>query len=132
MPEIEVLDSLFDSPPPTRGGKRVGAGRKPNGYVKPQPVQDFETARARNELAKAKINEIEAKVKADEYVERAAVRQAAATAMSSIAQTLRSIPDLLERRLGIDPTLAEEIGRQIDESLNELAEEFRLMGGGDA
>jgi len=100
--------------------------------VKPRPVQDFETARARNELAKAQINEIEAKVKAGQYVERAAVRQASAMAMSSIAQTLRSIPDLLERRLGIDPTLAEEIGRQIDESLNELAEEFRLMGGGDA
>lgn len=132
MPEIEVLDSLFDSSPPTRGGKRAGAGRKPAGYVKPRPVQDFETARARNELAKAQINEIEAKVKAGQYVERAAVRQASAMAMSSIAQTLRSIPDLLERRLGIDPTLAEEIGRQIDESLNELAEEFRLMGGGDA
>ncbi|SPC17383.1 hypothetical protein CO2235_90257 [Cupriavidus oxalaticus] len=113
------------------GGARSGAGRKPKEYVKPPVLEDFDEARARNERAKADLNELEFKIKSGEYVSRAAVVQATATAYSTIAQTLRSLPDHLERRLALAPDIAEEIGRQVDESLAELADVFERMGGGN-
>ena len=53
-----------------------------------------------------------------------------ATAYSAIAQTLRSIPDNLERKINLDPTVAEEVGRVIDEALADLSNEMELLGGG--
>lgn len=109
------------------GGAREGSGRKPNGYVKPKEVQAFDAARARNEQAKAELNELELKIKSGEYGSRAAFRQATATALASLAQTLRSVPDNLERRLGISPEIAAEVGMQIDDALNDIASEFEMM-----
>lgn len=114
------------------GGARTGAGRKPKDYVKPEAIEDFEEARARNESAKADLNELEFKVKSGEYVARSAVIQATATAYATIAQTLRSLPDHLERRLALAPEVAEEVGRQIDEALGELAAVFERMEANDA
>ncbi|CAG2126893.1 hypothetical protein LMG31506_00225 [Cupriavidus yeoncheonensis] len=123
-------------PRPTKGnghgGSRPGAGRKPKDYEKPEAVVDFEEARARNESAKADLNELEFKIKSGEYVARAAVVQATATAYAAIAQALRSLPDNLERRLALDPEVAEEIGRQIDEALGELAGVLEKMRGDHA
>ena len=112
-----------------RGGFRPGSGRKPNDYVKPEQVVDFETARARNEKAKADLNELEYKVKSGEYVARAAVQQAAATMLASIAQTLRSIPDTLERRVNLSPDTAELVGVEIDAILEGLGDELRMLAG---
>ena len=109
------------------GGFRPNAGRKTADYVKPQESLDYDAARARNELAKAELNELEVKVKTGEYGSRASFRQAAATALSSLAQTLRSVPDNLERRLGVSPEVAQEVGNQIDAALDDLATEFEMM-----
>ncbi|MBF6987244.1 DUF1441 family protein [Cupriavidus sp. IK-TO18] len=114
------------------GGARAGAGRKPKDFVKPEATVDFEEARARNESAKADLNELEFKIKSGEYVARVAVVQATATAYAAIAQTLRSLPDHLERRLALAPEVAEEIGRQIDEALGELAGVLEKMRGENA
>ncbi|MDW3682945.1 DUF1441 family protein [Cupriavidus sp. CV2] len=114
------------------GGARPGAGRKPKDYVKPEAIEAFDEARARNESAKADLNELEFKIKSGEYVARAAVIQATATAYAAIAQTLRSLPDHLERRLALAPEVAEEVGRQIDEALGELAAVFERMEVNDA
>ncbi|WP_354684434.1 DUF1441 family protein [Cupriavidus necator] len=114
------------------GGARLGAGRKPKDYVKPEAIEDFEEARARNESAKADLNELEFKIKSGEYVARVAVVQATATAYAAIAQALRSLPDHLERRLALAPEVAEEIGRQIDEALGELAGVLEKMRGDNA
>ncbi len=114
------------------GGARPGAGRKPKDYVKPAAIEDFEEARARNESAKADLNELEFKIKSGEYVSRSAVIQATATAYATIAQTLRSLPDHLERRVALAPEVAEEVGRQIDEALGELAGVFERMESSDA
>lgn len=132
---IEILDAVPF--PGTRkgnnhGGARPGAGRKPADYVKPPEAADFELARARNEAAKADLNELEFKVKSGEYISRTAVVQATATAYAAVAQTLRSIPDHLERRLALDPSVAEEVAKLIDESLNELADTFEVIRGSDA
>lgn len=125
--EFEVLDAL-----PIvsgRGGARPGAGAKPKGHVKSAETVALDKSKARHEQAKAELAELDLKVKTGLYVERAAVRQASATAMSSVAQTLRSVPDNLERRMGIAPEVAEAVGRAIDAALNDLADEFELMTG---
>jgi phage terminase Nu1 subunit (DNA packaging protein) len=126
--KVEVLDAPING----HGGKRAGAGRKTKEQEQAPENVSFNEWKARNERAKALTAEFNLEVEQGKYVERAAYVQAMATAYASIAQTLRSIPDHLERRLGIAPELAEEIGRQIDDSLSNLATEFELLGGGDA
>lgn len=131
MDEFEVLDAV---PAPKRkgnghGGRREGAGAKPADYVKPQEKVDFEVARARSEAAKADMLELDYQIKLGNYISRIAVRQACATAFSSIAQGLRSIPDNVERKFAIPGEVAEQIGAAIDEALADLAAEFELMVG---
>ena len=74
------------------GGAREGAGRKPLGYQKPKEIVDFDQARARKEAALADKYELEYKIQSGEYVSRDSVKQASATVLSTIAQTLRSVP----------------------------------------
>lgn len=124
--QVEIIDA------PGHGGARKGAGRKPAGYEKPPEKVQYDEWKARSERATALQRELDLKVNEGKYVARDAVVQATATAYASVAQTLRSIPDHLERRLGIAPELAEEIAKQIDETLSTLADEFELMGGGSA
>lgn len=75
----------------------------------------------------AQMAELDFQVKSGKYVARADVVQSNATAFATIAQTLRSIPDNLERRLGISPAVAEEIGFMIDEMMNGLADQMERM-----
>lgn len=130
MPELEILDAL-PSRSPNYGGKRAGAGRKKKEVEEAADFADYGKARARHESAKATLAELDLKVKSGLYVSRDGVRQACATAMAAAAQTLRSIPDNLERKLGVSPTVAEEVGRQVDAVLNDLADEFEMMTGPD-
>lgn len=109
------------------GGYRQGAGRKPADY-EPTPDQaDLAANKARNEAAKADLNELELRIKSGEYVARVAVREETATALSTLAQSLRSVPDNLERKLGVSPEVAEEVGRLIDEALNDVADAFEQL-----
>lgn len=123
------LDINGNTRPSRRGGAREGAGRKPSGYEPPQERVDYDRERARNEKAKADLNELDFKVKSGEYVSREAVQQAAATMLSSVAQTLRSIPDTLERRMNLNPDIAEAIGIEIDNILEGLGDELRILAG---
>lgn len=109
---------------PGHGGVRKGAGRKPTDHVPSDERLDYDSARARNETAKADLNELDLAVKRGEYVARSAVQQATATALSALTQTLRSIPDDLERTLGMDPHLAQDVGARIDAALQVLATQF--------
>lgn len=109
------------------GGYRPGAGRKPEGHEPSADRNDYEAARARNESAKADLNEHELAVKRGEYVPRVVGQEAAATALSVLAQTLRSIPDNLERTLGVTPDVAAAVGEQIDQVLDDLANRFERM-----
>ena len=109
------------------GGTRPGAGRKPADYVPSEDRLDYEAARARNESAKANLNELELAIKRGEYVPRAEVQAATATALSALSQTLRSVPDNLERTLGITPELAQEVGVQIDAALDDVANRFEEL-----
>lgn len=117
--------------PSGRGGARPGAGRKPAGYEPPQEKVDFDREKARHEKSKADMAELDFKIKSGQYVEREAVKQAAATMLANIAQTLRSIPDTLERRVNLPPEAAEKVGEAIDDVLDTLAEDLRMIGGDD-
>lgn len=109
------------------GGARPGAGRKPADYVPSDDRLDYEAARARNESAKADLNELDLAIKRGEYVPRAEVQAATATALSALSQTLRSVPDNLERTLGLGPDIAQEVGRQIDAALDDMATRFEEL-----
>ena len=116
---------------PGRGGARPGAGRKPLGYEKPAETLEYERERTRNERAKADLNELEFKIKSKEYVPRAAVQQAAATLLASLAQSLRSLPDTLERKFNLPPDVAERIGEEIDHQLNLISSELEMLTDGE-
>jgi phage terminase Nu1 subunit (DNA packaging protein) len=127
---VEIADEVVDAAPvrtSNRGGKRPGAGRKPAGYVKPPEKTDYDDAKARHETAKAALAELDLAKKAGEQIPRDAVRQACATAISSFAQTLRSVPDNLERRLALAPEVCEAVGEEIDAALDELATALEMM-----
>lgn len=109
------------------GGSREGAGRKPADYKPPPAKADLDTAKARNESAKADLAELELRIKSGEYVARSEVREVAATALAVLSQSLRSVPDNLERRLGTNPELAAEVGSLIDSALDEVADAFEQM-----
>ena len=129
--EFEILDAV--PPPPHRiGGRKGGAHEREvadtlaeNGDI------EYSVARARKEAWTAKKVELDYRIQKNEYVLRAEVRQVCATAFSSLTQTLRSIPDLLERREGLDPLIAEKVSEVIDTVLDDIANEFEMLGGGN-
>lgn len=85
--------------------------------------KEFNEARARNESAKADLNELDFKVKSRQYLSRDAFIQASATAIATFAQTCRTLPDALERK-GIPPSVCEQVMQTIDGALTELADEL--------
>lgn len=112
------------------GGARPGAGRKTRRLrAQRRPPRRHEAARARNESAKADLNGLDLAIKRGEYVPRAEVQAATATALSALSQTLRSVPDNLERTLGLSPDIAQEVGRQIDAALDDMATRFEEPDG---
>lgn len=117
------------APPAQRGGARTGSGRKSAALEAATADAHIMKAKAqaKKEVFLAQMAELDFRKASGELVPRAEVRQASATAFATIAQSLRSIQDNLERRLGIAPEIAEEVGLLIDESLNTLADELEKM-----
>lgn len=111
------------------GGARRGAGGKPAGYEKSDDLKDLDAAKARHESLKADLAELELRKRRGELVERAGVQTAAATALATLAQSLRSLPDALEREAGISPEMSERIGVMIDHALDDCADSFEMMTG---
>ncbi len=113
-----------------RGGARPNSGPKPPGYV-PQPKSDdqanYDREHAEHERVKREEREFKLAIARAEYLPREAQKQAAATALSVLTQSLRSIPDNLERTLSLAPDVVESISIQIDAALSEIATAFRVM-----
>lgn len=63
-----------------------------------------------------------------ELIPAAEVGQVIATAFAAVAQSVRSLPDNLERRLSLAPEVVDEIGRAMDEHLDDLAERLQTLG----
>jgi len=91
------------------------------------PVALFAGAKARKEAALAAKAELEFRVKSGQYLPRDAIKSGMATVFQSVAQSLRSIPDSLERKLGMPPEVAEQVGISIDEILGDLAAELEKL-----
>jgi hypothetical protein len=111
------------------GGYRPGAGRKPEGYEHPEGRADYERERADHERVKREQRELALEIERGNYLPREAQRQAAATALAVLTQSLRSIPDNVERTLSVSPDVVEAISVQIDEALSEVAAAFKTMSG---
>lgn len=123
---VEVLDRPLGY---GHGGRRDGAGRKPQGYEKSDDLKSLDKEKARHESIKADLADLALREKRGELVERVAVRNASAMALQTLAQALRSIPDALERELNLPPDVAERVGLMIDSSLDDLASSFEMMTG---
>jgi hypothetical protein len=113
-------------PVPRQGGARPNAGRKRG--LAAATFAEYTAARARLEAARADLAELDFKIQSGDYVRRDMVRQTAATAFATVAQTMRSIPDNLERTRGLDGELAARIGEVIDATLGDLSEKLREIG----
>jgi len=111
------------------GGAREGAGRKPDDYEQPAERAEFEEQRARHEKIKADQREFKLAQERGEYLPRVTQQQAAATALAVLSQSLRSIPDNLERACGLTPEQAEVAQQQVDAALSEVAAAFKAMVG---
>lgn len=107
---------------PTLGGDALNGGPE-----RTQAKVDFEVERARHEKIKADEREFEFGIKQGQYLPRVAQQTAAATALAVLTQSLRSIPDNLERSLGLGPETVEQIAVQIDDALAEVAAAFKAM-----
>ncbi len=113
-----------------RGGARPNSGPKPPGYEPPPKSPDqanYDREHAEHERVKREEREFKLAIARGEYLPREAQKQASATALSVLTQSLRSIPDNLERTLSLAPEVVESISVQIDAALSEIATAFRVM-----
>lgn len=112
------------------GGYREGSGNKPAGYIPPPGKADFELERAAHEKVKREQREFKLAQERGEYVARGAVRQASATALAVLTQSLRSIADNCERQNpSLPPEAVQMIEEQVDAALAEVSAAFRAMAG---
>lgn len=111
------------------GGAREGAGRRPDDYEASSAEVELESQRARHEKIKADERELKLSILAGKHIPREAVRQASPAALAVLAQSLRAIPDNLERTLSLDPQVAEAIAEGIDAALAEVALALKAMSG---
>lgn len=121
--EIQTADELLlngTTPPPLLGDPSTDMGAI-DFSMPDNPIALFAGAKARKEAAQAATAELNFRIKAGMYLPRDSVRSSVATAFQVVVQTLRSIPDNLERRFGIQPEVASDIGAAIDEAMGELS-----------
>lgn len=85
------------------------------------------TPQDRKALADARLREHTLHVKEGDYLPREAVRNASAEVFQMVAQSVRSIPDLCERRTGADPETCTLIEGVIDQVCSDLADRMEAM-----
>jgi len=98
--------------PEKRGGARATRG----GLTK-QELSDYEVfqkARAKNEVHKAQLNELEVATRRGKLLQKSDVEVAASRLHAFLAQSLRSLPDDLERKCGLDPVQVQYVQDYID------------------
>lgn len=79
------------------------------------------TPQDRKALADARLREHTLNERSGKYLPREAVRTACAESYAMVAQALRSIPDLVERKTGADVETCELISDVIDQVCSDLA-----------
>jgi phage terminase Nu1 subunit (DNA packaging protein) len=131
--EDDFDDLIYGTSPPSVAAKPTGI-RPPDQGISfdDNPALAYASARAKKELAHADLANLNYLTKSAQYLPRDDIRQATATAFSTVAQSLRSIPDNLERRFGVAPSLAETVGNMIDVILGDLSDELERMHNASA
>ena len=109
------------------GGARRNTGPKAPGSEEADIQVRYDEERALHEKVKREQREFQLAVEKGEYLPREIQRQAASTALATLTQSLRSIPDNLERTLALQPVVVQSIAEQIDLALAELAQALRAM-----
>jgi hypothetical protein len=124
--------------PGQHGGTRPGSGRpagfSQSAHTDPKKTDAYSTlaqAKAHREVFKAKITEVDYRVKAGELYERGEVLRVIRTAIAVFAEQMRSLPDKLERSAGLTPAQAELAEVEVDNQLEELkAKILQVMADG--
>lgn len=111
------------------GGAREGSGRKGPDDPSTPALQSYNEARAAHEWLKVADAELALSIKRGEYLPRAPIQLAAATAVAAVVQALRSLPDALEREFKLPPDVVEAVEKRIDETLADLGAQFKAMSG---
>ena len=75
----------------------------------------------------SEIKRRDLQVRDRELIQSSEVEQVVATAFASIAQSIRSLPDNMERQLGMSPEAVERMTVAIDEYMDELADRLSKM-----
>jgi hypothetical protein len=73
------------------------------------------------EEAKAQHARLKYEIEAGNYLPRDAYREASATLLAEVAQALRSLPDLLERKCSLSPEQVARVEQVVDEALSTLS-----------
>ena len=111
---------------PGHGGKRDGAGRPPGiRGARPKEEQNdaytiLAKARAKRETYKAHLEELKYREAAKELVPVREFELALASGFKAVAATLESLPDILERDVGLTGAQVEKAQTIIDRLRDEL------------
>lgn len=111
--------------PGQHGGYRPGAGAKKGASI-PRTVDGsnhyavLAAAKAKREMYRAALTEMDFKQKAGELYDRSEVLRVIATAIAVFAEQIRSLPDTLERQAGISPEQAEIAEEEVNTQLDAL------------
>ena len=104
-------------------GEALRAICRPKGDVDPDALSPIE----RKAWFDSEVRRRQLQVQDRELIPAAEVEAAVSTAFSAIAQGLRSIPDIIERRCGAPPEMVEEIERIIDAEMAALADKLARL-----
>lgn len=104
-----------------QGGAREGAGR-PKKYTGDgsDPYIVLARAKAKREHHRAQMAELEYKKMAGELCQLSEVMQLYTTTVAVFAEQMRSLPDMLERKVGLSPKQAEMAAEEVDNQLEQL------------
>lgn len=113
------------------GGARPGAGHPTDAEVEADLADpdSYRSQRARHEKIKADQRELKLSIERGQHLPKVPIEQASATALAVLTQSLRSLPDNLERVCGLTPEQAEKAAEEIDRALLEVSLAFRAMAG---
>ena len=76
---------------------------------------------------KALQSELNYKKDSGEYLSRTAFKEASATLLAEVAQALRSLPDILERKCNLEPDALIKAEQVIDDALSTLSAGLELF-----
>lgn len=112
---------------PGWGGARPNSGPKGPDHPDAEEDANYAAQRARHEKLKADQREIAVEVERGRLLYKEPIEQASATALAVLTQSLRTLPDNLERVCGLTPEQAELAAQQVDAALTEVSAAFRAM-----